>query len=35
MIAEGQRRARERDLTIHARVCDAHALPFDDGRSTP
>lgn len=30
MIAEGQRRARERGLTIRARVCDAHALPFDD-----
>ncbi len=30
MIAEGQRRARERNLTIHARVCDAHELPFDD-----
>ena len=31
MTAEGQRRAGERNLTIHARVCDAHALPFDDG----
>lgn len=30
MIAEGQRRARERNLTIHARVCDAHVLPFPD-----
>ena len=30
MTAEGQRRARERNLTIHARVCDAHVLPFDD-----
>ena len=30
MTAEGQRRARERDLTIHARVCDAHVLPFPD-----
>src|SRR3974390_74901 len=30
MIAEGQRRARERNLTIHARVCDAHVLPFAD-----
>jgi demethylmenaquinone methyltransferase / 2-methoxy-6-polyprenyl-1,4-benzoquinol methylase len=30
MIAEGQRRARERDLTIHARVCDAHELPYLD-----
>jgi len=30
MTAEGQRRARERDLAIHARVCDAHALPFAD-----
>jgi demethylmenaquinone methyltransferase / 2-methoxy-6-polyprenyl-1,4-benzoquinol methylase len=30
MTAEGQRRARERDLTIHARVCDAHVLPFAD-----
>jgi len=31
MTAEGQRRAGERKLTIHARVCDAHELPFDDG----
>jgi demethylmenaquinone methyltransferase / 2-methoxy-6-polyprenyl-1,4-benzoquinol methylase len=31
MIAEGQRRAHERNLTITARVCDAHELPFDDG----
>src|SRR5215471_20607188 len=31
MTAEGQRRASERNLTIHARVCDAHALPYDDG----
>jgi demethylmenaquinone methyltransferase / 2-methoxy-6-polyprenyl-1,4-benzoquinol methylase len=31
MISEGQRRARERNLTIDARVCDAHALPFADG----
>lgn len=30
MIAEGQRRAGERKLTIHARVCDAHVLPFAD-----
>jgi demethylmenaquinone methyltransferase/2-methoxy-6-polyprenyl-1,4-benzoquinol methylase len=30
MIAEGQRRARERNLTIRAQVCDAHALPFPD-----
>ena len=30
MTAEGQRRARERSLTIHARVCDAHVLPFPD-----
>lgn len=30
MIAEGQRRAGERNLTIRARVCDAHTLPFDD-----
>jgi demethylmenaquinone methyltransferase/2-methoxy-6-polyprenyl-1,4-benzoquinol methylase len=30
MTAEGQRRARERNLTIHAQVCDAHALPFAD-----
>jgi demethylmenaquinone methyltransferase/2-methoxy-6-polyprenyl-1,4-benzoquinol methylase len=30
MTAEGQRRARERNLTIHARVCDAHVLPFPD-----
>lgn len=31
MTAEGQRRARERDVTIHAHVCDAHTLPFADG----
>ena len=30
MTDEGQRRARERNLTIHARVCDAHVLPFED-----
>jgi demethylmenaquinone methyltransferase/2-methoxy-6-polyprenyl-1,4-benzoquinol methylase len=30
MTAEGQRRAHERKLTIHARVCDAHVLPFPD-----
>ena len=30
MTAEGQRRARERNQAIHARVCDAHALPFAD-----
>jgi demethylmenaquinone methyltransferase/2-methoxy-6-polyprenyl-1,4-benzoquinol methylase len=30
MTAEGQRRAREHNLTIHARVCDAHVLPFPD-----
>src|SRR6266545_3782473 len=30
MTAEGQRRARERNLTIDARVCDAHTLPFAD-----
>lgn len=30
MIAEGQRRARENNLVIHAQVCDAHALPFPD-----
>ena len=30
MIAEGQRRAGERKLTIHAQVCDAHVLPFPD-----
>jgi demethylmenaquinone methyltransferase/2-methoxy-6-polyprenyl-1,4-benzoquinol methylase len=30
MTAEGQRRAGERKLTIHARVCDARELPFDD-----
>jgi demethylmenaquinone methyltransferase/2-methoxy-6-polyprenyl-1,4-benzoquinol methylase len=28
MTAEGQRRARERNLAIQARVCDAHVLPF-------
>ncbi|MDE2133588.1 MAG: class I SAM-dependent methyltransferase [Alphaproteobacteria bacterium] len=31
MTAEGQSRARERNLTIHAQVCDAHVLPFADG----
>ena len=31
MLAEGQRRARERGLKIEARVCDAHTLPFPDG----
>ena len=30
MTAEGQRRARERNLAIHACVCDAHVLPFPD-----
>ena len=30
MTAEGQRRARERNLTISAQVCDAHTLPFPD-----
>lgn len=30
MIAEGQRRAREKNFTIHAQVCDAHKLPFPD-----
>lgn len=30
MTAEGQRRALERNLAIHARVCDAHTLPFAD-----
>ena len=30
MMAEGQRRARERNMTIDARVCDAHVLPFPD-----
>jgi demethylmenaquinone methyltransferase/2-methoxy-6-polyprenyl-1,4-benzoquinol methylase len=30
MTAEGQRRARERGLTVHAQVCDAHVLPFPD-----
>jgi demethylmenaquinone methyltransferase/2-methoxy-6-polyprenyl-1,4-benzoquinol methylase len=30
MIAEGQRRARERKLAIHAQVCNAHKLPFPD-----
>ena len=30
MTAEGQRRARERNLVIQARVCDAHVLPFPD-----
>ncbi len=31
MTEEGQRRARERNLTIRAQVCDAHTLPFADG----
>jgi len=30
MTAEGQRRARERNLMIRAHVCDAHTLPFAD-----
>jgi demethylmenaquinone methyltransferase / 2-methoxy-6-polyprenyl-1,4-benzoquinol methylase len=30
MTAEGQRRAREHNLTIRAHVCDAHRLPFAD-----
>ena len=30
MIAEGQRRARERGLTIQAQVRDVHTLPFPD-----
>ena len=30
MTAEGQRRARECNLTIRANVCDAHTLPFPD-----
>ena len=30
MLAEGQRRAGERNLTIDAHVCDAHGLPFPD-----
>jgi demethylmenaquinone methyltransferase/2-methoxy-6-polyprenyl-1,4-benzoquinol methylase len=30
MIAEGQRRAQERNLVINAQVCDAHTLPFPD-----
>ncbi|MDR2838868.1 MAG: CoA-acylating methylmalonate-semialdehyde dehydrogenase [Azonexus sp.] len=30
MTQEGQRRAAERHLTIHAQVCDAHTLPFPD-----
>ncbi|MCL2346001.1 MAG: class I SAM-dependent methyltransferase [Desulfobulbus sp.] len=30
MTQEGQRRASERHLTIHAQVCDAHVLPFPD-----
>jgi len=30
MTTEGQRRASERHLAIHARVCDAHVLPFAD-----
>ena len=30
MTAEGQRRARERNLTIRAQLCDAHTLPFAD-----
>jgi len=31
MTAEGQRRARRRNLTIRAHICDAHSLPFADG----
>ncbi len=30
MTAEGQRRARERNVQIDARICDAHTLPFPD-----
>ena len=30
MTEEGQSRARERNLTIRAQVCDAHSLPFAD-----
>jgi len=30
MTAEGQRRARERNQTINARVCDVHELPYPD-----
>jgi demethylmenaquinone methyltransferase/2-methoxy-6-polyprenyl-1,4-benzoquinol methylase len=30
MTAEGQRRAGERNVAVHARVCDAHLLPFAD-----
>ncbi|MGC9954761.1 MAG: class I SAM-dependent methyltransferase [Rhizomicrobium sp.] len=30
MTEEGQCRARERNLTIRAQVCDAHILPFAD-----
>ena len=30
MIAKGQSRAHERNLTIDAQVCDAHSLPFED-----
>jgi demethylmenaquinone methyltransferase / 2-methoxy-6-polyprenyl-1,4-benzoquinol methylase len=30
MTAEGQRRAGKRNLAIHARICDAHALPYAD-----
>ena len=30
MTAKGQHRAVERNLTIHAQVCDAHTLPFPD-----
>jgi demethylmenaquinone methyltransferase/2-methoxy-6-polyprenyl-1,4-benzoquinol methylase len=30
MTAEGQGRARGRNQTIHAHVCDAHSLPFAD-----
>jgi demethylmenaquinone methyltransferase/2-methoxy-6-polyprenyl-1,4-benzoquinol methylase len=30
MTQEGQRRAAERKLVIHAQVCDAHTLPFPD-----
>ncbi len=30
MTAEGQRRARKRNLMIYAGICDAHSLPFAD-----
>ena len=35
MTAEGQRRARERNLAIQAHVCDAHALPYADNSFEP